>query len=73
MKKIEYSTHYDDTNRICGYVMAKEEKDHYTINERQYKMCLKNRTVGGDAGIKFHSDKPVYVVDKNYVDRVFIF
>lgn len=63
MKKISYSTHYDTTNKICGYVFAQEHKNHYTITERQYNRALKNRTIGGIAGLNFYADKPVYVVD----------
>lgn len=66
MKKINYSTHYDTTNKICGYVFAEEHSDHYEISKRQYDRCMKNRTVGGDAGINFHADKPVYVAGKDF-------
>lgn len=42
MKKIYYSTYYDTTNKICGYVLATEKEDCYLINENQYKNALKN-------------------------------
>lgn len=70
MKKIYYSTYYDTTNKICGYVLATEKEDCYLINENQYKNALKKRTIGGDAGIKFHTffsnvpEKPVRVIAK---------
>lgn len=63
MKKITYKTAYDNTNRICGYVFAYDKGDYYTINKRQYNRALKNRTIGGLAGIIFNADKPVYVED----------
>lgn len=61
MKKINYRTAYDTTNMICGYVLAEEHKDYYTITRQQYNRALKNRTVGGDAGLIFDSEKPVLV------------
>lgn len=63
MKKISYSTHYDTTDKICGYVFAQEHNGYYTITQQQYNRALKNRTIGGIAGLNFHADKPVYVVD----------
>ena len=64
MKKINYTTAYDTTNTVCGYVRAEEHADYYTITKSQYNRALKNRTIGGDAGIIFDADKPVYVVDE---------
>lgn len=64
MKKINYSTHYDTNETVCGYVMAAEYKDGYSITEDQYNRALKNRTIGGTANIKFICDKPVYVLNK---------
>ena len=58
--KIFYTTHYD--NRICGFVYAEDKGSHYEINKRQYARCLKNRTIGGDAGINFRTDKEVEVI-----------
>lgn len=62
-KKIEYSTAYDQTNTVCGYVMAIDCGDYYKINSKQWARCLDNRTIGGIAGIVFHEEKPVYVMD----------
>ena len=64
-KKIYFKTYYDTSEQICGYVMAEEKSDYYTITERQYKNALKKRTVGGDAGIHFLADKKVYIVTKD--------
>ena len=61
-KKIEYSTCYDGTNRICGYVLANDYGTHYEITQKQYDRALRNRTIGGDAGLNFHADKIVRVV-----------
>ena len=62
MKRIYFSTCYDSDDSICGYVIPKEESDdYYVISTKQYLRALKKRTIGGDAGIKFHADKPVYV------------
>lgn len=63
MKKINYKTAYDSFNRICGYVYAKEHEKYYTINKQQYKRALKNRVIGGKAGLIFESDKPVFIKD----------
>lgn len=64
MKKINYTTAYDTNNTICGHVLAEERDDCYTITKSQYNRALKNRTIGGVAGIVFDADKPVYVVDE---------
>ena len=61
-KKIDYRTAHDSFNRICGYVYAEEHKDYYTITKQQYNRALKNRVIGGDAGLIFESDKPVLVI-----------
>lgn len=62
MKKIFYTTAYDTNNTICGYVIPQAEtRDYYIISKAQYKRALKNRTIGGEAGIIFDSEKPVYV------------
>ena len=61
MKKIYYGTHYDSNEKVCGYVIPKETAEYYVITKAQYKRALKKRTVGGDAGINFHADKPVYI------------
>lgn len=64
--KINYRTAYDATNRICGYVIARDKGNYFVITERQYNRALSNRTIGGVAGIIFDTDddKPVRVVDK---------
>ena len=64
-RRIYFKTHYDPSDRICGYVMAEKKSGYYTITERQYKNALKKRTVGGDAGIHFLTDKKVYIVTKD--------
>lgn len=61
MKRIYYKTAYDNTNTICGYVNAEERENYYVITKQQYNRALKNRTVGGTAGLIFDSDKPVLV------------
>ncbi len=71
--KIYYSTWYDDTDKICGYVWAIDRGNYFTINQSQYNRALKKRTIGGTAGIKWHTEKykvgneikEVYIVDKN--------
>ena len=57
-----YSTHYDDYHNICGYVMAEEHEDHLTITRSQYSRALHNLTIGGDAGVCWHTDKPVRII-----------
>ena len=59
VEKIYYKTVYDGTERICGYVLAENHGDYYTITKQQYYRALKNRTVGGEAGLIF--EKPVFV------------
>lgn len=61
-KRIYFKTCYDTTNVICGYVIAEEKSDYYTITKQQYKKALRKRTVGGDAGISFLADKKVYII-----------
>ena len=61
MKRIYYRTAYDTFNRICGYVNAEERENYYLITKRQYNRCLKNRCIGGTAGVIFESEKPVFV------------
>jgi hypothetical protein len=68
--KINYTTCYDTNNAVCGYVMANEYMDGYSITEDQYNRALKNRTIGGTANIKFICDKPVYVLN-NYGDILY--
>lgn len=62
MKKIYYRTAYDTTERICGYVIAEDRGDCYTITKQQYNRALKNRTVGGAVGLIFESEKPVFII-----------
>lgn len=64
-KKIYFKTYYDTTDQICGYVMAEDKGDYYTISEKQYKNALKKRTVGGNAGINFLTDKEICIVTKD--------
>lgn len=64
-KRISYKTAYDGTETICGYVVAEDKGDYYTISHRAYKNALKKRTIGGDAGIIFLADKPVYAIGKD--------
>lgn len=64
-KRINFKTAYDSTDRICGYVVAEDKGEYYTISHRAYRNVLKKRTVGGDAGIIFLADKPVYTVDND--------
>ena len=59
--KINYRTQYDTTNQICGYVMAEDKGEYYLVSRRAYNRALKNRTIGGVAGIIFEGDKPVIV------------
>lgn len=61
MKRIYYKTAYDTTGKICGYVNAEGHKDCYVISKQQYDRALKNRTIGGTAGLIFEATKPVYV------------
>lgn len=60
-KRIYFSTWYDDTDTICGYVYATDYGWYYKINQKQYNRALKKRTIGGTAGIKWHTDKIVDV------------
>lgn len=67
MKRIYYRTAYDTTNRICGYVIPfTETENYYLITRSQYNRALKNRTIGGDAGIIFESDKRVMIDDIDF-------
>lgn len=59
--RINYSTAYDTTNKICGYVIAEDCGNYYTISKKQYDRALKKRTIGGIAGIIFHCDKEVFL------------
>ncbi len=52
--RIAYYTAYDDTKRICGYVIPQGEMmDGYWITKRQYQNALKHRTIGGTANVVF--------------------
>lgn len=66
MKKIKvfYKGAYDDGN-CKHYVYAKNRNDFLIINYGQWKNCLKNRKIGGDAGIFFDTEKPVFVKTNN--------
>lgn len=58
INRIYYKTAYDTTGTICGYIIPEwETEDAFSVSKRQYARCLKNRTVGGDAGIIFLSHK----------------
>lgn len=62
--KVFYRGAYDDGD--CGhYVLAENRGDYLIINYRQWRNCLKNRVVGGEAGIKFDTKKPVFVKTNN--------
>ena len=64
-KRISYKTAYDSTEMICGYVLAEDRGSYYEISHRAFKNAFKRRTVGGDAGIIFLADKPVYAFGKD--------
>ena len=65
MKRIYFKTAYDTSNTVSGYVMAEDKGEYYTISHRAYKNALKKRTIGGDAGIIFLAEKPVYAIGKD--------
>lgn len=62
--KVFYKGSYDDGN--CEhYVLAESRGNYLLISYRQWKNCLKNRKIGGDAGILFDTEKPVFVKTNN--------
>ena len=62
--RIYYCTAYDTEKRICGYTLATDRGTHYTINRRQYDRCLRNRCIGGSAGVIFiTNNKPIMIED----------
>lgn len=68
MKKIRvyYHTEYDSLERVCGYVMARDRGNNWIeITTKQYKRCLNNRTIGGTAGIVFHTDLNIALIDRH--------
>ena len=60
--KVFYKGAYDDSD-CSHYVLAENRGDYLLINRRQWRNCLKNRVVGGIAGIYFDTKIPVYVED----------
>ena len=60
-KRIYYVTAYDQNKSVCGYVMAKVRGEVAMITKRQYNNALKNRTIGGDAGLIFLTDKTILI------------
>ena len=57
--KVFYKGAYDDGD-CQHYVLAENRGDYLFINRRQWRNCLKNRKIGGEAGIKFYTKIPVY-------------
>lgn len=58
INRIYYKTAYDTTGTICGYIIPEwETDDAFFVSKRQYARCLKNRTIGGDAGVIFLTHK----------------
>ena len=64
MKRLYFHTAYDDPENVCGFIVAHyfSDTDVYYITKDQYKRALKKRTIGGDAGIVFHTDKEVIIL-----------
>lgn len=62
--KVFYKGMYDDGD-CRHYVLAKNRGDYLVISYRQWKNCLKNRKIGGDAEIFFDTEKPVFVLTNN--------
>ena len=56
MKKYAVYTHYDTNKSIIGYIVPLFDGKTAFITERTYKRLLKQRTIGGNAGI--YSDYP---------------
>lgn len=69
MKKVNIYTHYDDTKTVIAHVIPNEKHE---ISERRYKELLKQRTVGGNAGIYSDAGYDIEVVDKygNWVTSI---
>lgn len=65
MKRLYFHTAYDDPENVCGFIVARysSDTDQYYITKDQYKRALKKRTIGGDAGLVFHTDKDVIIFD----------
>lgn len=64
MKRLYYKTAYDTDNTRCGYIIPNHETEYFVyITRRQYNSALKRRTVGGDAGLIFETDKQIVITD----------
>lgn len=62
--KVFYKGVYDDGD--CEhYIYAENRGDYLLISFRQWQNCLKNRKIGGVAGVYFDTKIPVYVEKKN--------
>lgn len=55
-------TCYDDTKTIIGKIRVYNDR---RISENVYKKLLKNRTIGGDAGIYTDAGFDINVINKN--------
>lgn len=64
--KVFYKGAYDSGD-YRHYVLAEDRGDYLFINRRQWLNCLKNRMVGGEAGIYFDTEKQVFVKYNIYV------
>lgn len=65
MKKLNIYNHYDDTKTVIGKIIPNQDvfgRGKY-ITERTYKRLLKNRVVGGEAGIYADSMEEILVVN----------
>lgn len=61
MKKIAFTTCYDTSKKVCGYIIPQRETDlGYEVNTRQYRRALSKRTIGGIAGIEAIDGTPIY-------------
>lgn len=61
MKKVNVYTCYDQNKTIIGKIIPQNGK----ITKATYNRLLRNRTIGGDAGIYTDSEEDIMVVDKD--------
>jgi len=71
MHRLYYEQCY--SGETLGYVIPIfENRDLFMISESQYKNALKKRTIGGDAGIKFRTQKRVNVHSNDLKTILFV-
>lgn len=70
MKRLYYYQHYSG-ERLSYLYPVKETKYECIITKSQYNRALKHRTIGGDAGIGFETEKSVVVYTDDLAYRLF--